>query len=159
MKNTIQIILLFFATAVSATSQTNEITSVLLSKESDYEYWYKPKTREQLLIDYQGSIVYYRKKAKQKFKVSAIPVNFFFKDSINYQKLDELIVGMTNEDRNCYFRNKGSIIITLITGDSNHNYSQSFEFGSVISCKEDDQYIILRKIEEEFLKFNKQVFN
>ena len=52
----------------SAFSQKNDFNSVLLSRESDYEYRYKPRTRDEILIDFQYSIVYYRKKFTQKIQ-------------------------------------------------------------------------------------------
>ena len=138
----------------SAFSQKNDFNSVLLSRESDYEYRYKPRTR-----DFQYSIVYYRKNSHRKFKPSNLPVNNFFKDSINYEELDNLIRGMASEtDMNCEFRNKGSYRITIIYGDSNHNYSRSFEFGSVISCKNEKDFWVLVNIQEEHLKMSKQIF-
>lgn len=154
------ILTFFLIIYTSLYGQINDFNAVLLSRESDYQYRYKPRTREEILINFQDSIVYYRKNSHKKFKPSKLPVNNFFKDSINYQELHDLIIGKSNEtDANCEFRNKGSIKITIIYGDSNHNHSESYEFGSVIACIDEDQFLILKKIQEEFFLMEKLIFN
>ena len=158
-KNLILTLFLLFVTIVSVHSQNDDINAVLLSRESDYHYRYKPRTREEILIDFQDSIVYYRKNSHRKFKPSKLPVNNFFKDSVNYQELGNMIIGISNEtDLNCEFRNKGSIKITIISGDSNQNHSESFEFGTVISCKDEKDFWILKKIQLEHLNMRNQIF-
>jgi hypothetical protein len=153
------LLIFFLLVYTSIHSQNNNIKSVLLSVESDYHYNYKPKTREEILINFQENIVYYRKKSTKKFKVSNLPVNTFFKDSVNYEELDDLIIGTINgADVKCEFRNKGSIKITVIYGDSNHNYSESFEFGSVICCMDTADFTTLLKIEAAHLNMRNLLF-
>lgn len=151
--------LLLIVNTTSVLSQKNDFNAVLLSRESDYEYRYRPRSREQILIDFEDSLIYYRKRSNQKFKLSKLPYNNFFKDSINYQELDDLIAGMANEtDLNCDFGNYGSMRITIIYGSSNQNYSESFEFGNVISCKDEKDFWILKRIQQEHLKMRNQIF-
>lgn len=142
-----------------AFSQANEFQAVLLSRESDYHYRYKAKTRAEILIQYHEQKVYYRKKATRKFKQVDLPVNLFFKDSIDYGRLQTILVnGTSSETASCNFRNKGSIKIELIYGTSHQNFTRTYEFGSVLSCDLEEDYKLFRRIEEEYLKLDKQIF-
>lgn len=155
-----QLIVFLVFNMFNAFGQTNDISAVLLSRESDHEYRYKSQSREQVLISFEDKTVYYRKRATQKFKISRLPLNYFFKDSINYDELDQLLIGKTNEtDLNCEFRNYGSIRISVIYGSSSLNYTKSFEFGSVISCREEEYFAMLYRIQQEYSLIAKQLFN
>lgn len=151
------LLLLFLFSSMSSFGQKIDFNVILLSIESDYFYSNKARTRKEILIDYVDSVVYYRKKSCRKFKKSDLPINLFFKDSINYLNLEDLITN--HEKSNCNFRNKGSIKITLIKGESSQNYARTYEFGSVISCKNEDDYLILQKIRKEYFDMINQIFN
>ena len=67
---------------------------------------------------------------------------------------------MRTEDNKqlCSFRNKGSIKIKLIYGDSHENFSKTYEFGSVISCIDENDFKMIRRIENEYSNLVKQIF-
>lgn len=155
--------LLIFLILISTTiiyGQGNHVATVLISRESDYSENYKPRTRDQILINYNDGIVYYRKNPKRKFKKSDLSPNAFFQDSIDYQKLGSIIVAMTKDaDPTCMFRNKGSIVITIVQGNSHQNVTRSYEFGSVISCSDDKEFLLLKRIEQEYFRMIKLLFD
>ena len=151
--------LLFPLVTFCSFSQDTNFQAVLLSIESDYEYRYRPRARNQLLIDYQINAVYYRKKSNRKFKPTSIPSPLFFKDSVDYEELKTLILkNAENHVAPCAFRNKGSLKITLIYGSSHENVSVSYEFGSVISCADENNFATIRRIESAYVDLRKLIF-
>lgn len=150
-------LLFFLLISTSTISQKNDFDAVLLSLEFDNFYTSKPRTRNEILINYSDSLVYYRKRADQKFKRSNLPINTFFKDSINYDNLENLITDY--EKFGCRFRSKASIKISIIKGKTFQNYARTYEFGSVIRCADKSDFLILTNIWKVYGTMMDQIFD